>query len=259
MARVLTKTKKDGSVYARPPDIERQIDEVLILGITELRQLLAVTDRDSEAYLHSETLVHLVRMAILENRQDTLSAVLLVLLARCESNLNAKILEGDLPDVESVREEILSQFGEFLATAAMAEGNNLLDYYECRVNSAFLAFRISAIRKEIARLRHMDASEEAEDETYEGSGEPPSGLFDNLKQPATQEWETLRAPLVEAIRKLPRDERKAVILVHVFGYQQESQDPNEVTAATRCNCTGKTIYNRLKRAEKKLSRFKEYV
>jgi hypothetical protein len=254
MARALTKTKMDGSLYGRPPEIERQIDEVLPLGIKELRQRLAVTDRVAEAYLHSETLVHLIRAAMLENRPEILSAVFLVLLARCESNLNSKILEGDLPDVESVREEILSQFGEFLA-----EGNNLLDYYECRFNSAFLAFRISAIRKEVARLKHLDGSEETEDETYEGSNEPPGGLFERLKQPATQEWETLRASLVEAIRKLPRDERKAVILVHVLGYQQESQNPHEVTAATRCNCTGKTIYNRLKRAEKKLSSFKEYV
>ncbi len=259
MARALTKTQMDGSLYQRPPEIERQIDEVVPLGITELRQRLAVTDRDAEAYLRSETLVHLVRMAILENRQELLSAVLLVLLARCESNLNAKIREWDLPDVESVREEILSQFAEFLATAATAEGNSLLDYYECRFNSAFLTFRISAIRKEVARLKHLHDSEETEDETCEASNEPPGGLFDNLKQSATQEWETLRAPLVEAIRKLPRDERKAVILVHVLGYQQESHDPNEVTAATRCNCTGKTIYNRLKRAEKKLSSFKEYV
>jgi hypothetical protein len=77
---------------------------------------------------------------------------------------NAKIREGDLPDVERVQEEILSQFGEFLATAATAEDNNLLDYYECRFNSAFLTFRISAIRKEVARLKHLDDSGGMEDE-----------------------------------------------------------------------------------------------
>ena len=85
-------------------------------------------------------------------------------------------------------------------------------------------------------------------------------LDGNFSEDITQEWEILRAPLIEAIKKLPREERKAVVLVHVLGYKQESEDPNEVTAATRCKCTGKTIYNRLKRAEKKLSGFfKEYV
>jgi hypothetical protein len=41
-----------------------------------------------------------------------LSAVLPVLLGRCARNLHAKIHEGDFSDVESFREEILSQFSE---------------------------------------------------------------------------------------------------------------------------------------------------
>lgn len=32
MARVLTKTKLDGSLYLRPLEIERQIDEVVLLA-----------------------------------------------------------------------------------------------------------------------------------------------------------------------------------------------------------------------------------
>ena len=37
----------------------------------------------------------------------------------------------------------------------------------------------------------------------------------------------------------------------------ESDDPAEETAATRCDCTGRTIRNRLTRAATKLARFKE--
>ena len=62
---------------------------------------------------------------------------------------------------------------------------------------------------------------------------------------------------VRAIEALPANERDAVILVHVLGYKEESEDPEEETAATRCNCTGRTIRNRLTRATAKLSRFKE--
>lgn len=260
MARALTKTKEDGSLYVRPPEIERQIDEVLSLGISELRERLAVADRKAETYLRSETLVHLVRMAILENREDMSGAVLPVLLMRCEGNLNAKMHEGDLPDVASVKEEILSQFSELFADDAVARHGGMLDYYECRFNRAFRTFRISVVRKEITRLKYLDEPEETDDETYEQTDDALSQVLGNLTSPATQEWEMLRAPLIEAIKKLPREERKAVILVHVLGYMQESEDHNEVTAATRCKCTGKTIYNRLKRAEKKLSGFfKEYV
>jgi hypothetical protein len=259
MARALTKTRADGPLYLRPPEIERQIDEVLPLGIWELRERLAVPDEKAPAYLHSETLVHLVRMAILENRQEVSSAVLPVLLGRCARNLNAKIHEGDFSDVESLREEILSQFSELFVDDAVAENGGMLDYYECRFNSAFRKFRISAVRKEITRLKYLDEPEEADEEMYDEPDHLLSLLLRNLASPATQEWDMLRNPLIEAIRKLARDERKAVILVYVLGYKQDSEDPNEVTAATRCKCTGKTIYNRLKRAEKKLSGFKEYV
>ena len=73
----------------------------------------------------------------------------------------------------------------------------------------------------------------------------------------TQEWGVFREPLARGIEALPADERDAVILVHVLGYKEESEDPAEETAATRCNCTGRTIRNRLTRAAAKLSRFKE--
>ena len=260
MARALTKTQLDGSPYVRPPEIERQIDEVLPLGISELRERLAVTDAKDPKYLRSETLVHIVRMAILENREGLSGATLPVLLMRCAGNLNAKIHDGDLPDVESVKEEILSQFSELFVDDAVARDGGMLDYYECRFNSAFRTFRISVVRKEITRLKHLDEPEETDEETYDQPDDSLSHFLKNLPSPATQEWEMLRAPLIEAIRNLPRDERRAVVLVYVLGYKQESEDPNEVTAATRCKCTGKTIYNRLKRAEKKLSGFfKEYV
>ena len=73
----------------------------------------------------------------------------------------------------------------------------------------------------------------------------------------TQEWDVFREPFVQAIEALPPDEREAVMLVHIFGYKEESENPEEETAATRCNCTGRTIRNRLTRAAAKLSRFKE--
>jgi DNA-directed RNA polymerase specialized sigma24 family protein len=56
---------------------------------------------------------------------------------------------------------------------------------------------------------------------------------------------------------LPPEERDAVILCHVMGYPEESDDPAKRTAATICGVTGRTTRNRLKRAAAKLSRFKE--
>jgi DNA-directed RNA polymerase specialized sigma24 family protein len=56
---------------------------------------------------------------------------------------------------------------------------------------------------------------------------------------------------------LPPDERRAVELCHILGYDEESEDPNKRTAATICGVTGRTIRNRLKRAAARLSSYKE--
>ena len=82
-------------------------------------------------------------------------------------------------------------------------------------------------------------------------------MSDAFKIPPTQGSDVFWAQIAKAIEALPADERDAVTLVHVLGYKEESEDPEEETAATRCNCTGRTIRNRLTRAAAKLSRFKE--
>jgi|SRR6187402_1237746 len=170
-------------------------------------------------------------------------------------------VDGDLRDAAIVREEILGEFCELIALDSKTEPG-VLDFYECRFNSAFASLRVSVVRRALTRLKHEgepDGADLPEDEMY---GQPAGflkTLVDNVSSPATQEWDALRRPITAAIKSLPRDERKAVFLVHVMGYQQSSSDPTKITAATRCNCDARTIFNRLQRAEKKLSVFKEYV
>ena len=73
----------------------------------------------------------------------------------------------------------------------------------------------------------------------------------------TQEGELVLSELHDVILGLPADERDAVVFVHMLGYQEESDDPEIVTAATRCDCALRTIRNRLTRAAAKLTPFKE--
>jgi len=53
------------------------------------------------------------------------------------------------------------------------------------------------------------------------------------------------------------NELKALVLVHLLGFQQGSEDPNETTAATLCGVDVRTIQNRLKRAFAKLLKLQE--
>lgn len=257
MVQALTKAGVDGPLL-RPKGIESQISVALRLPPASLKARLSVTDRDNPEFLQSETLVHLVRHGRRTNNQTMISLVLPVLLNRCETNLLVKVPDGQLPEAASLREEILGAFSELFAIDGTDDASDELDFYECKFNRAFRFFRIDIVRRETARLKPMaqmpEPNQDGEPDAYEDVFARVSETF---LAPATQENEVFRTELLDAIQRLPPDERDAVILVHVVGYKEESDDPDEETAATRCNCTGRTIRNRLTRAAAKLVRFKE--
>jgi hypothetical protein len=259
MARPLT-TEEDDCSLVRPNGVEDQIDAVLGLAPAVLRERLVIVDRGNPDYLFSETLVHLVRHGRRAEDQNLVSLVLPVLLGRCEANLLLKVPDGQMPDAASLREEILCSFSELFATDGSGDNPNELNFYECRFNRAFKFFRIDMVRREIARLRPITQMPAPDDDGEPG---PHDEVFARVSEAfctaPTQEGELALSELHDAILSLPADERDAVILVHILGYQEESEDPKTMTAATRCDCSGRTIRNRLTRAAVKLARFKEVL
>jgi hypothetical protein len=262
MARPLTKTKPDGALYVRSSGIEAEINEAVRLSSPELRARLLSTDQKDRGYLSHECLVHLVRQGRRSNDQVLMNAVLPVLLGRCEVNLRVKVPDGGMPDAAGLRQEILDELTDLFVMDGSGDGSDELDFYECKFNKAFRALRIDAVRRDVRQRRRVEVVDLSPSEAtrepadYEDAFARVSDAFKVLP---TQEWDAVREPLVKAIEALPPDERKAVILVHVLGYKEESEDPDEETAATRCNCTGRTIRNRLTRAAAKLSRFREDI
>ncbi len=261
MARLLTKTKADGTLYTRPSVVEAQIDEAIQLSRSDLQAHLLITDRNDPGYLRSECLVHLVREGRRSIDQQLMSSVLPVLLGRCEANLLNKVQEGRVPDAAGLRQEILENLTDLFVTDGTGNFPNELDFYECRFNKAFSTLRIDAVRRDTRRRKNSITVVELP--PTEATEEPKAyedvfaRVSENFRVLPTQEWDAFREPFVKAIEALPDDECEAVILVHVLGYEVESEDPEKETAATRCNCTGRTIRNRLTRAAAKLSRFKE--
>jgi hypothetical protein len=237
MPRPLTKRTRQGEPYTRPEDIDAQIDVALAQDLPTFRRSLAVLDRSSPDHLSSECLVHLIRDARRRGDQDRITAALPVLLARCETNVLRKIPDSLIPNAADVREEVLAQFAELFAVDGSDDGFDELDYFECRFNSAFATFRIDLVRKEKTRVRPLaplsDYTDAAENDDFEE-------VFAHVSD------------LAKAINALPPDEREAVVLCRVMGYKEESESPDEVTAATICKVTGRTIRNRLKRAAAKL-------
>jgi hypothetical protein len=257
MARTLQKVGDDGPLV-REEAVEAQIDAALTLTPQLLRSQLAIGDPRDADYLRSETLVHLVRHGRRSGDQGLVSLALPVLLARCEANLIVKVRDDQLPEAATVREDILGEFSELFASDGTGKNPDELDFYECKFNRAFRFFRIDVVRRETGRLKHVAQMPEPDDD---GEHEPYDEVFarvaEAFRSPALQDGDVFRSELQNAILELPPDERDAVILVHALGYQEESDDPGEETAAKRCQCTGRTIRNRLTRAATKLARFKE--
>lgn len=256
MAPPLTKINAQGSVYTRPPKVEAQIDEVALLSPTELKLRLDVTKPEKDGFLRSETLVHLLRSGIATDNMATLNAILPVLLKRCENTLKGKIFKS-FPAAEELCEDILGVFAELLASDGAGDIPDELDFFECRFNLAFRTFWIDHANLEVMHLGGLVAVEieEGLDEVL-ADDVCLKDISDSLHHD-TPEAHLRMQRLLGAIDTLPEKERDAVVLVYIMGFKEESKDPDEETAATKCRCTGRTIRNRLASAAVKLARFQE--
>ena len=261
MAKPLTKHYINGDLYQRPPHIENLISNLQNENPENLIRRTNIRETSSPEYVPSECIVNLIREARRKDDELALTALLPILLRRCESNLLSKI-SNDLPRAEEIREEILGQFSEMFAVDGIDDQNNELDFFEVHFNEAFMTLRIDILRKERTKEKVRgqsyiptfsdDADSASDDEFFER-------LSKEFHAPASQEHDLILRRIKKAIDGLPEEERRAVVLCHILGYEQASEDPKKRTAATICGVTGKTIHNRLRRAAARLSQLKELI
>ena len=258
MIRPLKKRDQNGNLYTRPPETEQAIAAAILQDLATLRRRAAVSTRSSPDFLPSECLVYLIREAWRRRDEQTMNDLMAPLLTRSEALLEAKVPDGLLPNAAEIRENILSEFSFLFVRDGSGDDPDELDFFECRFNQAFRAFRIDFVRREVMRTKHLASLPAENDEASHCSSDEDvfSHLSEAFRNPPTQLQKLFRKDLLEAINSLPPDERKAVVLCHVLGSKEEAEDPSETTAATLCGVTGRTIRNRLNRAAARLSKFK---
>jgi hypothetical protein len=249
MARPLTKKDETGVLYTRPKSIEATIDVALIQDRATLSQRAQATHRNSWDHLPSECLVHLIRDAIRRGDQHLASALMPPLLVRCEASLKRTVPDGGFRNAEAIREEILSSFALLFTDDAEEEA---LDYYECKFNRAFRSLRINHVRAEVrARKQLTDLPEVT---TPDGELMLDADVLAKLAQAAkigpSQEDHVYLPQVLKAIDELPPDQRRAFVLRRIIGDTEERVAANE-------GVEGRTIRNRIERADARLKKLKE--
>lgn len=245
MATPLTKRKKTGELYLRPPAVERAVDEALHLPVASAIKRSMVQDRNSPDYLQSECLVHLIRESRRRDDHTTMDRLIASLFHRCHRIL-AKRISSSLPNAEDIRIAVLDRLGEYFALDGQKGDKGHLDFFECRFHRALKSLTLSKIRDAenstsvVAPLTALGDTEKASDETR---------FADMSEDGSTKANQLCVAMVNEALAAMTKEDRDAFLLVHRMGYKIESNDPREETAATRARVCGRTIRTRLKRAE----------
>jgi DNA-directed RNA polymerase specialized sigma24 family protein len=253
MPRALNKITKEGVGYTRPSHIEMSIDHALGQGLDEHLRRVKIRDPADSDYMPSECLVHLVREARLCGNDSAVNKLLPYLFARGERRLKRTIPDS-WPDAQGMREEVLQAFAELVARVGTNHDATALDIFECTFNKGLASLRSKRLRKEVNRSKLFRdiRTEFDEDGRPIDPDETLTRLSRAARSPAGQEDFVYLAETLEAIKKLPNAQRKAVELCCLKGYAPGSEDPKEITAATICGISGTAVRKNLRKAAEKL-------
>lgn len=223
MAQPLHKTTPDGALYTRFPAIEAEVNAALAQDTGSLCRRATIRDPKTADYLSSECLLHLIREAGRRGDDAARDALLPLLLARCTINLYAKV-DGAIAGAPQLREDILGEFAELFAIDGSPLDRHELDFFEVRFNMGFARFRISRVRAALSLQNNQAPWPEdlpANDVTAERElDDEVLARISDLKGDGNPEEKLFRKQVYAAIKALPPDERKAVILVHRMGFKR---------------------------------------
>jgi DNA-directed RNA polymerase specialized sigma24 family protein len=238
--------------YKRLPIVERQIRDALPLDAAGLIARAQQRDESAADHLSPEALVYFIRRADRGGDRKTMNALFRQLLERCSLFFRGKF-RGFTPEVrKDLQQEVLKKLTEDVLAA-----DDRGDFAQVRFWSYIERKTIDACR---AAFRHAGDTESL-DTGYSGDGENEgrTKLEQQVDRKLTPEQLTL---LSKGLERLPPKLRQVFIMRHALGFAIGSDDPtadaaNDLTLARRFGVSGKTIRNRLKKADELLAGFQE--
>lgn len=247
----LTRTTTVGEVLKRRPEVEKQIKEVLLFGLDDLRCSLKETDYSKPEYLKSECLAHLLRHHQKLGDENMVSEVARALNARL-----IRTIEGHISFVSPNRKD---ECRDEIVTSIILP---IIDLESDGGDYAQVSFG------QWAKLRILDAVDryfsiqDREDKTETLTR--PEDDSDEEVETAEDEFrvgdlrpEEYNVFITRALNELSENERKVFLMVHTWGWDIESQDPTVPTISRHFGKTPRTINNWLRSAERKLAKWRD--
>jgi hypothetical protein len=244
MAKPLTNRRRDGGLYTRPPEIDAEIEALLILPRVSIVTRLACRSAADPDHISSEALLHLLRETRADNGLDyfnTLYRELLRRIGRALPQSDTYSVEGKAATderLERVRDAVLKRFEGAVVEDRYRAGMEL-DIFECRFNYTIEKMREKAWAKHYreAARRHTKTVEMLEISIDSGEQEFAS-LRDRFFSDSTS-----RILLYAEIDSLPHPDRR-ILQMLIEGFPVESSKPGLKTITGEVGCDCKTVWNR---------------
>jgi DNA-directed RNA polymerase specialized sigma24 family protein len=236
----------------RLPATERQIADAVALAPAMLIERAQGREESSPDFLSAEALVFFIRRAVRTGDIKTRDALFRQLFERCMPYFRGQFRGFARETREDLQGDVMKKVVEDLFAA-----DDHGDFMQVRFWKYLDNKRIDACR---TAFRHSDDMESL-DTGF--SGESESEGRTRLEKAADDRLSPEQlAILSEGLAKLPARLRHVFLLRHYVGMQVGSDDPaddagDKLTIARQFGCSGRTIRNWLKEADKLLAGFRE--
>lgn len=256
LAKPLTRSTKAGKPYARPPEVESQLNQLLGESAAEQLARAKCIEKGSPRFLRDECLVYLIREAWLADDSALYSELSQQLIRRCTPRIQRTLrllgVAGD--DLHDVHGDIITEM-----MSAILDDEGAGEFYQAKFRRAlrFMMLKVHArYERHHERLmteNRLHACRSDEDEDEEGNP-----LEERVRQPGDVAEDA--ASLLEIREALAaiRDSRhrQAFVLQHYDDWPIETQDPLAPSVSGHFKVTPRTVNNWLRAAERDLAEWR---
>ena len=257
LIKPLTRSTKAGRPYARPPEIESELEALMGASVDEQVGRASVVDKASPKFVRDECLVYLVREAGLSADSARYSELTAHLLRRCIRSIwrNLRALGVAADDLEDLYGDVVTAM-----MSAVLDARGAGEFYQIRFRRALrlqilkvhegYTLRQERAQKQDSIHAPLTGGEDGEDEgtALEDLIGGPADLADDVER---------RLVIREALAAI-RDQRhrRAFVLHHYDDWPIETKDPLDPSISRHFDVTPRTVNNWLRSAERDLAEWR---